>query len=480
MIRVYLDWNIISSLKKPEFKEIMDFIYKHKQYLQFPYSPAHFTDLMKSYNPDNKHFDTDLETLEYLCGKHHIRWEENTVKALFGRPKEFFEGIKDNEDTSELFDIEKVFKDLDNSLKDVGMGNMGTLMKSLYELQPSGIEITDENREPLKKMFPNLKENSTMWDLMKDIGPFSHKLLKDGKFYKNFRTSLAEQGFKLEANSGNWNYDEVVRNIDEFLIKLGAKMTFLEYVETSLKHKKEPITQYEFYTTAYLMLDMMGYKTDKLPKPTDNMQNIQADGEHSFYGGHCDYFVAIDKKLRIKSKVLYNEFNIDTKILEPKELISELEKVIDPLTNDINFIQEALDFCTKENFVESNTTKDSNGAESFAFMLPRFYFNFFNYVIYTNYPEQDGFVLNFRKAYQNFSRFIYYTESENLVDSVCSYFGYENTEELTVKKKEFVYNDNGTTFDWHFEGGLIRLENEEDTKRPSLSYIISTQKKKSD
>lgn len=76
MIRIYLDWNIISSLKKPEFNELKEFIEKHKKYLQFPYSPAHFTDLMKSYQPGNDLFYDDLETLEYLSEKHLIRWGE--------------------------------------------------------------------------------------------------------------------------------------------------------------------------------------------------------------------------------------------------------------------------------------------------------------------------------------------------------------------------------------------------------------------
>jgi hypothetical protein len=57
----------------------------------------------------------------------------------------------------------------------------------------------------------------------------------------------------------------VVKNIDAFLGSLDIKMTFLEYVKLSLKHKKEPINQFEYYTTAYLMLDMIGYKADKLP-----------------------------------------------------------------------------------------------------------------------------------------------------------------------------------------------------------------------
>src|SRR5690606_23717742 len=178
--------------------------------------------------------------------------------------------------------------------------------------------------------------------------------------------------------------------------------------------------------------------------------------------------------LRVKSKVLYNEFNIDTKILEPKEFKTELEKIIDPLTNNINFIQEAIDFCNKECLVESYLDENDDGVETFAFRLPRLYFNFFNYVSYTNYPKQKEFVLTFRKAFKNFSRFIYYTESETLIDSICEYFGYVNKEELATKKNEFVYDNKRTTFDWSFEGGLIRLENQEDIKRPTLSYIIST------
>ena len=63
-----------------------------------------------------------------------------------------------------------------------------------------------------------------------------------------------------------------------------------------------------------------------------------------------------------------------------------------------------------------------------------------------------------------------------MIDSVCEYFGYENKEELALKKNEFVYEDKETIFDWNFEIGLIRLENDEDRKRPTLSYIISTRK----
>ena len=480
MIRIYLDWNVVSNLKRPEFKELKDFITENKEYLQFPYSPAHFNDLMKSYRPDNELFFEDLDTLQFLSEKHLLRWGKEGIEALFGTPKEYFEGEKNKEDVFSLLDMEKVFEELE-STDELGLGKMGTLMKSLLQLQPSGIDVNDKNQAIIKKMFPNIKSDSTMWDLMKDIGPFSKNLLQDGAYYKDFRKLIGEQGMKLNPSiAGNWNFDEVIKNIDEFLSKLGTEMTYLEYVESSLKHKKEPINQYEYYTTAYLMLDMIGYKTDKLPKPTDNMQNIQIDGEHSFYGAYCDYFVASDKKLRIKSNVLYNEFNVSTKILEPKELIEELKKVIYETPKEISFIEEAFSFCEQKNLFESIPLSEENKVETYAFKIPKFYFNFFNFVVYENYSEEEGIIFTFKKAFKNFSRFIYYTEMERVIESITNFFGYTNKEERDLKKNQFVYESEDIVFEWSFEGVLIRLVKDEETKRPILNYIIPTKKENSD
>src|SRR5690606_25475549 len=114
----------------------------------------------------------------------------------------------------------------DNSFEDLGMGKMGSLLKSLLQNQSSGIEITNENKEIIESMFPDLKSASSMWDLMKNSGTFTRKLIKDGAYYKDFRKSIAEQGFKLESNSGNWDFDKVIKNIDDFLLGLGTKMTY--------------------------------------------------------------------------------------------------------------------------------------------------------------------------------------------------------------------------------------------------------------
>ncbi|MCK4357558.1 MAG: hypothetical protein KAW92_02210 [Candidatus Cloacimonetes bacterium] len=478
MIRIYFDWNVISNLKRQENKELKSFINTHKDYLQFPYSPAHFNDLMKGYSPDNKYFQEDIETLEYLAGKHLIRWEKNRTMPLFGAPKEYLEGEKNKEDIFSLMDMEKVFSDLDETSEDLGLGKMGNLMKSLFKLQPIGFEVNEDNEEMLQKMFPSISSNSSMWDLMKEIGPFSKKLLQDKDYYKDFRKTIGNKGFKVEPNAGNWNVDEVIDKIDEFLEDLDTNITFTEYVESAFKHRKEPINRYEFFTTAYLMLDMIGYKADKLPKPTDNMQNISTDGEHAFYGAHCDFFVACDKNLRIKAEVLYTKFNISTKVLSPTEFKNSLEKVIHKFPNETNnIIEDALKYIDFNSIVEYYPVSEENEVETYAFKLPIFYFNFFNYVVYRFYKEHNSVVLTFKRAFKNYSDFIFYTEAERLIDKLTELFGYDDLDELKKRKKEFIYENKETQFIWQFKGGLIILEKDTETKRPNLTYMILIDKK---
>lgn len=474
MIRVYLDWNVISNYKLQEFSVLREFVESHKEILQFPYSPAHFKDLMKSYRVDNKFFEDDLNNLDYLSERHLLRWGKDGIEVLSASPKEYFEVEKQNEDISSMMDIEKVFNDLDND--DFGIGKIGTLMKTLFQLQPSGIEITDENKEMIQKMFPNLTEFSSMWDVMKDVMPFGQKLLQEREYYKDFRKSIADKGFKLEANSGNWSVVDVIKKIDDFLQKQNTKLTFTEYVDTCFKHKKEPVNRFEYYTTAYLLLDMIGYKPDKLPKPTDNMQNIQNDAEHSFYSAHSDYFVAIDKNLRIKTEVLFKEFNIPTIVLTPNELLETLKSKIHVANTTENFVNEAFDLLLQENIVEKYVKSGEETVDTSFFELPIFYFNFFNYAVYQHYPEQNGFILTFKKLFKNYSSFIYYTEADRLIDRICKFYGIENQEEYLEKKKEFVYGDKEVNITWQFEGGLIILELDTETHRPILTYAVTIPK----
>jgi len=478
MIRIYLDWGVISNLKKPEFSDLKLFIDSNREALQFPFSPAHFTDLMKSHNPDNEYFGMDLESLSTLSKNHLMRWEENRTMPLVGTPEEYFEGEKKRGDDKSPIDIEKVYKELDEVGDELGISNVGSQMKSLYQSQPTGIELNDENRRHLKKMFPSINSSSSMWDLMKEIAPFSKKLFYDKEFYKDYRKTLREVGFELDSNHGNWSEEEVIGNLDISLSKLGTELTFLEYVKSSIELRNEEVNRYNYFTSAYIMLDLIGYKSDKLKKTTDSMQNIYTDGEHAFYGAHCDYFVVIDKNLKDKTKVLYNKLGIPTEVITPSELIGTLSKTIHaiPMKGD-PFLTEALSFINNEYVEESFPSSGDDDVEFHTIKLPKFYFNFFNYMIYSIYPSIEGIALTFKRVFKNYSDFIYYTEVESLIHNITSCFGYDDLEDLKTKTKEFVQGNEDTFIIWQFEGGQIRLGIDSETRRPILSYVLSTREK---
>lgn len=157
MIRIYCDWNVVSNLKKDEFNKIRDFIFESKNCLLFPYTPAHFSDLMKSYKLDNSYlFDEDLQALEQLSDKHLLRWndKEKKIEVLFAKPTEFFEKEKDFYLNNSLLNLnfEQIFNDLDDDVLGI---NLGELIKSRFQSIPSIAPITNENSEIMQKMFPN-------------------------------------------------------------------------------------------------------------------------------------------------------------------------------------------------------------------------------------------------------------------------------------------------------------------------------------
>jgi len=325
MIRIYLDWSVISNLKKEEYAAIKNFIAANKQHLQFPYSPAHFSDLMKSYRPDteNKYFQEDLAMLEYLSENYLLRWEGENTEGLIATPRNYLEEFLKTDKNP--IDIEKLFDELDDELS----FPIFSSLKSLLHSFPMGAISTSSNENIIKMLSPNFQADTSFWDFMKNITNFSNRLLGDKIAYKGLRQLSWDNGLKLSADAGNWDFTEVIDRVNLFMSKLPLNSTqswtFLDLVKSSFPNKKEPINSFEFHTTAYLCLDMMGYKSDKLPKPTDSMQNILNDAQHSFYAAHCDFFVVQDKGLAAKTKVLFEELKISTTVISPSEFISTLQ-----------------------------------------------------------------------------------------------------------------------------------------------------------
>lgn len=474
MIRIYFDWNVISNLKRTEFAAISQFISDNKSSLQFPYSPAHFNDLMKSYSPQNELFFQDLNTLENLSGKHLLRWEDNRTMPLWCTPKEYFEHEKEKEDIISLMDMDKLLSDLDGFSQDFGIGNVGELIKSGYKAIPAGIEVTAENNVFLQKIFPGITSESSMWDVIKNMAPFSKNLLRNREYYKDFRKTLNNNGFKVDDNSGNWSEDIVFEKVSAFLQKMKIEMTFMQYVEKTLKSQKGQYNRHQFFVTAYLLLDMIGYKSDKLPKSTDSMQNILNDSEHAFYGAHCDFFVASDKKLLTKANVLYKELNISTIVISPDKLISLLEPLIHKVPKYIpNLFHDIIKCVKKENIIDSYSEND---IETYVIKIRYFFFDFFNYLIFQMNPKQNLIYFTFKRIFTNYSDFVYFSEVESIFDSLGDLLDYSGRDDFNVQKNEFIHKNKGMSIIWHFKDGKIILNQDKDEPLPIISFVLETDK----
>lgn len=64
------------------------------------------------------------------------------------------------------------------------------------------------------------------------------------------------------------------------------------------------------------LLDLLGYWKDKETERSN--QARLWDSQHAYFASYCDYFISNDKRTRYKAEVVYDIFNVDTKIISTK------------------------------------------------------------------------------------------------------------------------------------------------------------------
>ncbi len=64
------------------------------------------------------------------------------------------------------------------------------------------------------------------------------------------------------------------------------------------------------------LLDLFGYWKDKSNKKSNYARFW--DSSHTSFASNCDYFISEDKRIRNKAKVVYEIYDIKTKVLSPE------------------------------------------------------------------------------------------------------------------------------------------------------------------
>lgn len=309
MKKIYLDWNIINHLE--ENPELFEFILQYQSHFVFVYSPAHFSDLMKSYkeNGSNEYFEKDLKRLENICETHLMRYFDKELCIHRCPPTEFLE--KEGQDYPIFKDVFKpdFFKD---SLSVDGLDLYGPFRDGLQAVSfDKTIEI------PLIGCFSN------GFELLNGFMAFLEKVMTDKEFVRTIRAKVvADAKDKEIARINDYDPDKVIGAINSFFARYGSDVDVVGIIKKAILENQQGDEKLLF-ESLYTSLDLMSFHPDKR-----DFMNIMTDADHAFYGGYCDVLVTDDAKMRLKAKAVYSYFGIQTKIIGKQELLQYLKDEI--------------------------------------------------------------------------------------------------------------------------------------------------------
>lgn len=451
MKRVYLDWGVVSNMKKPEYAEIKDFLLANKGNLFFVYSTAHFEDAMRSRGDER--LMQDIQLLESLVDNHLLAFDKKTAHPYLATPTEYYQNNKDRN-----LDTVPDFADLVSSVgQDIPM--LGGLLKSFLSF-PMPIPNVAREQKLFGMMLPDLPDSPTLGDVLHSSTTFINKMLGDKEYYKSYRSSVRSSGFTLDENSGNWKSDEVVPNISAQMKKLGIDKTFQEFVLSGFGNK-DKVSDFEFFMAAYSMLDLIGYKSDKLPKSKNAMNSVNTDAQHAYFAAFCDYLVTQDSHLASKARALYSEFGISTKVISPSEIIAELEENSKDVL--VSFLQEQL----REDNVERHEER------AVVYKFTRRFLGIFSHGVV--YAHDDETLIELKLAFDNYSFFVFYDEARIMVDTVADYLGRPSDAEYETIRQSIVSGNPNAAIHWKGDNIFFTLKADPERHRPELYITVSLQ-----
>ena len=272
----------------------------------------------------------------------------------------------------------------------------------------------------------------------------------------------------MDKNAGNWKYDEAVEKINSFLKSQGIEMSFNDYVMRSFHGRQ--VSGNEFFTAAYCVLDMLGFHSDKLPKANNTIRSVTSDARHAYFAGSCDWFVTADKCLYHKAKALFSHFGVSTRVMNPKETVAAIREEIRPWGQNYLLSYIGNEFIA-EHIVERHDRENDSDADFVIYKFSRRFLGVFSHGIHYLYPNGST-TLQFKLAFDNYSRFLFYDEVGMIVDTITRYFGLEGISDYESLRKKFVEGKTDVTISWRLDKGFVCVKNDEERLRPELYFVF--------
>lgn len=419
MKKIYLDWNIINHLE--ESHELYEFILWHQSHFVFVYSPAHFSDLMKSYkeNGSNVYFEKDLARLEAICETHLMRYFDKKLNLHRCPPTEFLE--KEGKD----YPIFKEFSNPDFFKDSLSIDGLDLYTPFSDSLRSVSFDRTID--------VPLIGSFSNGLDFFNGILAFFGKVMTDKEVVRTIRAKTKSNVKDAEISRINdLNPSEVIGAINTFLARYGSDVDMEGLIKKVIidEHKGDEKLVFE---SLYTGLDLMCYHSDKR-----DFMNILTDADHAFYGGFCDVLVTDDAKMRLKAEAVYSYYGIHTKIIGKQDLLQYLK---DEIIGEMR-IEESINEVMSNQHIPENYNEDDVYVKWTTLDSP--FFGYFDKLRYQQYLSTGQSCLVFTKE----SRYTYFTETDKLFEIVKEVM--HETDLIEPFEKEYVEkyraNDKSATF----------------------------------
>ncbi|MCW3085277.1 MAG: hypothetical protein JWP12_2643 [Bacteroidetes bacterium] len=455
MIRVYLDWNVFSNLKRKKFDNgpfniIYSIIKKSDKKLIFPYSSAHLQDLKRGLGKSKDAeslIHQDLEFLSEISKDHLLGFDSlktKKVSPFVRKPIEYFNSLlKDNKEYS----FDELFSDSDNFMDSL----MDVFKTIVLPVDFNSLNDVPDKYGNLKLAFKNSKQDATMYNLLKDITDLIASPEKMQTMYKEARNSSL-QALKMDTNPKEGI--DVFSHLDKALAKAKINQSFQELVEGSLKATKkreEEVTSFDYFTRFYISLDTYGYYRDK------KLSNLIDDATHAFYGSHCDYFVTDDDNTYRKAKAIYGKFGMTAIVCKSEDFVKEFYKanVIGVENSDLD-ITGRITETIENSFILMETVDDNlNPVTIHKIQYP--IGDYFDRMQISRLEESFQ-VLLYRKRV-NYSDFMFWVEVETIINKIVNEYRIDNSMkfEFTEDDKKISYGKGDIIRKWQIKRITIEI-----------------------
>jgi hypothetical protein len=423
MIKVYLDWNVMSGMKNNYFKDLIDLFLPRNDKFMLVYSTSHITDISSSKKNEDISEDNlitnDLEFISLLTDNWCLYNNTNNIVLNKCSPQEIYNERIDDTELFTDFSIDKLFSGITENDTDYPLIKPYIdLLKSL-PLDPIFKQVLQDpvQAELLNKFLPGLKDKLTMEGFFESFGQMYYNL-NETEAYKDLRLLVQNVG----VNSSHYNE---TKNPFELINKAYKKHGLDNFsINQYFDNSKNAPKWYNDITNEYLMLDLHGYKADKVKvtdKEKNTFRNTTEDANHSAFASMCDFYITNDDKNYHKTKAVYNKLNIRTIVVKPQEFIYYFDKYLN-FSGYTEHFSSIIHTIKNEPIFQEQLY--SNGDRFGDIGLSKmFYFDFFNKILIPDKIEENLFSFILGKETPSNTFIISYKEIANLVKFFTDLFG---------------------------------------------------------